>query len=108
MALQISHRTLLMVEAPLPRDEAAPPGRPAARAEILGPRFRLVSAGSTVALQCRVPDLPAPPVSLYWTRDGRGFSARDRTGISIESEKIAGTSTSKAKVNNIDDQALQV
>ena len=29
-----------------------------------------------------------PPVALYWTRDGHVFTAKDRPGISLESEKV--------------------
>ena len=35
-----------------------------------------------------IPHVSQPPVSLYWTRDGRVFTAKDRPGISLESEKV--------------------
>ena len=42
-----------------------------------------------------------PPHSLYWTRDGRVFTAKDRPGISLESEKVVTVSTSKLFISHI-------
>lgn len=42
-----------------------------------------------------------PPHSLYWTRDGRVFTAKDRPGISLESEKVVSVSTSKLFISHV-------
>ena len=88
-------------------------------ARIQGPRTQYVSEGSTVALQCRsvdiqklvkkswvhfpvsIPHVARPPHSLYWTRDGRVFTAKDRPGISLESEKVVSVSTSKLFISHV-------
>lgn len=70
-------------------------------ARIQGPRTQYVSEGSTVALQCSIPHVARPPHSLYWTRDGRVFTAKDRPGISLESEKVVSVSTSKLFISHV-------
>ena len=57
--------------------------------------------GSTIALHCSLSHLTAPPSSLYWRRDGRIFTAKDRAGISLESEKVATTSSSNLFISRI-------
>ena len=71
------------------------------KARIEGPRTQYVSQGSTIALHCSISHLTAPPSSLYWTRDGEIFTAKDRTGISLESEKVAKTSHSKLFISRL-------
>ena len=85
----------VMQDSPLTRDWGA------LEARIDGPRTQYVSQGSTIALHCSISHLAAPPSSLYWTRNGRVFTAKDRTGISLESEKVATTSTSKLFISRI-------
>lgn len=71
------------------------------KARIEGPRTQYVSQGSTIALHCSISHLTAPPSSLYWTRNGEIFTAKDRTGISLESEKVAKTSHSKLFISRL-------
>merc|ERR1719249_302469 len=59
---------------------------------ISGPKVQYVSAGSTVGLECRIQGLPSPPLSLYWKRGKRVLTAKERPGISLESEKVPGVS----------------
>jgi len=71
------------------------------QATIQGPKIQYVSEGSTVALQCSIPHVHSPPHSLYWTRDGHVFTAKDRPGISLESEKVVSESTSKLFISHV-------
>ena len=48
-----------------------------------------------------IPHVARPPHSLYWTRDGRVFTAKDRPGISLESEKVVSVSTSKLFISHV-------
>ena len=48
-----------------------------------------------------IPHVSRPPHSLYWTRDGRVFTAKDRPGISLESEKVVSVSTSKLFISHV-------
>ena len=83
------------------QDSPARPDWGLVEARIEGPRTQYVSQGSTIALHCSISHLEAPPSSLYWTRNGRVFTAKDRTGISLESEKVATTSSSKLFISRI-------
>ena len=89
----------LMQDSPAPSQDWG-----AVEARIEGPRTQYVSQGSTIALHCSVSHLtglPGPPPSLYWTRNGRGFTAKDRAGISLESEKVTTTSSSNLFISRI-------
>ena len=48
-----------------------------------------------------IPHVHSPPHSLYWTRDGHVFTAKDRPGISLESEKVVSESTSKLFISHV-------
>ena len=101
---KISHSVGLEVEDPglrIMQDSPARHDWGLVEARIDGPRTQYVSQGSTIALHCSISHLEAPPSSLYWTRNGRVFTAKDRTGISLESEKVATTSTSKLFISRI-------
>ena len=100
---KISHSVGLEVEDPGLRIMQDSPARDWGRLEarIDGPRTQYVSQGSTIALHCSISHLEAPPSSLYWTRNGRVFTAKDRAGISLESEKVATTSSSKLFISRI-------
>ena len=102
---EISHSVGLEVEDPglrLMQDSpATSQDWGAVEARIEGPRTQYVSQGSTIALHCSVSHLEAPPPSLYWTRNGRLFTAKDRAGISLESEKVATTSSSNLFISRI-------
>ena len=41
------------------------------------------------------------PSSLYWTREGRVFTARERPGTSLESEKVVDTSSTKLFISHV-------
>merc|ERR1719361_1049730 len=68
---------------------------------ISGPKVQYVSAGSTVGLECRIQGLPSPPLSLYWKRGNRVLTAKERPGISLESEKIPGVSTARLFLSHV-------
>merc|ERR1719412_2713757 len=77
------------------------PAASSLQARIQGPRTQYVSEGSTVALHCSIPHVSQPPVALYWTRDGHVFTAKDRPGISLESEKVVSVSSSKLFISHV-------
>jgi len=68
---------------------------------ISGPKVQYVSAGSTVGLECRIQGLPSPPLSLYWKRGNRVLTAKERPGISLESEKVPGVSTARLFLSHV-------
>merc|ERR1719229_1747965 len=68
---------------------------------ISGPKVQYVSAGSTVGLECRIQGLPSPPLSLYWKRDSKVLTAKERPGISLESEKVPGVSTARLFLSHV-------
>jgi len=68
---------------------------------ISGPKVQYVSAGSTVGLECRIQGLPSPPLSLYWKRGNRVLTAKQRPGISLESEKVPGVSTARLFLSHV-------
>merc|ERR1711892_837680 len=77
---------------------------PPAVAVISGPATHHVSHGSTVGLECRISHLTIPPTSLYWKKEGKVFHARDRPGISLESEKVPGVSTTRLFISHVTSQ----
>ena len=64
-------------------------------AEIYGPPVQYFSSGSTLGLECKISHVTSAPLSLYWNKDGRTLNAKKRSGVSIESEKISGQSTTR-------------
>jgi len=66
-----------------------------------GDEVQYVSAGSTVGLECRIQGLPSPPLSLYWKRDSKVLTAKERPGISLESEKVPGVSTARLFLSHV-------
>lgn len=68
---------------------------------ISGPKVQYVSARSTVGLECRIQGLPSPPLSLYWKRGNRVLTAKERPGISLETEKVPGVSTAKLFLSHV-------
>merc|ERR1740137_447933 len=79
-----------------------PPAGP--QAVISGPSIHYVSSGSTVGLECKISQLTIPPLSLYWKKEGKVFHARDRPGISLESEKVPGVSTTRLFISHVTTQ----
>ena len=77
---------------------------PPAVAVISGPSTHHVSYGSTVGLECRISHLTIPPTALYWKKEGKLFHARDRPGISLESEKVPGVSTTRLFISHVTSQ----
>ena len=90
-------------EATLSEEDALSPG-PSAMAVISGPATHHVSSGSTIGLECRISHLSTPPTSLYWKKEGKVFTARDRPGISLESEKVPGVSTTRLFISHVTTQ----
>jgi len=74
------------------------------QAIISGPPTHYVSSGSTIGLECRISNLTTPPLSLYWNKEGKVFHARDRPGISLESEKVPGVSTTRLFISHVTTQ----
>jgi len=71
---------------------------------ISGPEIQYVSSGSTVGLECRITGLTSPPLSLYWKRGSRVLTAKERPGISLESEKVPGISTARLFLSHVTPQ----
>jgi len=71
---------------------------------ISGPKIQYVSSGSTVGLECRITGLTSPPQSLYWKRGSRVLTAKERPGISLESEKVPGISTARLFLSHVTTQ----
>ena len=64
-------------------------------ASISGGPVQHVSVGSTVGLECTVSHLSSAPSTLHWTKEGQILTAKDRSGVSIEAEKLPGVSTTR-------------
>jgi len=74
---------------------------PAPMAFISGPKLQYVALGSTVGLECKISGLTTPPLSLYWKRGSRVLTAKERPGISLESEKVPGVSTARLFLSHV-------
>lgn len=59
---------------------------------ITGGPVQYVSEGSGVGLECRVSGLTKPPRVLHWERRGKILTAKERPGLSLETERLAGIS----------------
>jgi len=62
---------------------------------ILGGNIHYVSQGGEVSLECEVSNLARPPHALNWQRGGQPVSAKERPGLSLETERLAGTSRAR-------------
>jgi len=68
---------------------------------ISGAPVQYVSRGSTVGLECTISQMAQPPLSLYWKLDGAVVTAKDRPGISLESERVPGVSRARIFISNV-------
>jgi len=59
---------------------------------IPGGSIQYVTSGRGVVLECLVSGLSSPPLSLYWEMGNKVVTAKERPGVSLESEKVAGVS----------------
>merc|ERR1711970_1682117 len=59
---------------------------------IPGGSIQYVTSGDGVMLECLLSGINSPPSSLYWEKGGKVVSARERLGLSMETEKVAGVS----------------
>jgi len=59
---------------------------------IPGGSIQYVTSGDGVMLECLLSGLNSPPSSLYWEKGGKVVTARERLGLSMETEKVAGVS----------------
>jgi len=59
---------------------------------IPGGPVQFVTTGSAIELECLVSGLTTPPIALYWEKYNKVLSAKDRPGVSLETEKVAGVS----------------
>merc|ERR1719233_970718 len=112
---KIKHVVELLVEDPsdrvmqdspykvtnLTQDDEELPGPDQVMAVISGPDTHHVSLGSTVGLECRISHLSSPPTALYWKKEGKVFTARDRPGISLEVEKVPSVSTTRLFISHV-------
>merc|ERR1719320_2104205 len=73
-------------------------------AVISGPATHHVSHGSIVGLECMISHLASPPTALYWKKEGKVFTARDRPGISLEVEKVPSVSTTRLFISHVTTQ----
>jgi len=62
---------------------------------IQGGPVHYVAQGGEVSLECQVSQLLQPPRTLHWQRSGRPLTARQRPGLSLETERLAGVSRVK-------------
>ena len=51
-----------------------------------------MTSGSGVVLECLVSGLSSPPLSLYWEKGNKVITAKERPGVSLETEKLVGVS----------------
>merc|ERR1711887_174176 len=59
---------------------------------IPGGSIQFIPSGHGIELECLVSGLATPPLSLYWEKGNKVVSARERPGVSLETEKVAGVS----------------
>ena len=62
------------------------------RMVISGESIQYISVGKEVSLECLVSGLSNPPLSLYWEKGNKVVTAKERPGVVLEIEKMAGTS----------------
>merc|ERR1712080_321182 len=98
--VHLTVRERVMQDSPYSREEGRE-GDSLPLAVITGPKVQYVSLGSTVGVECRISGLSSPPQSLYWKRGDRVLTAKERPGISIESEKVPGTSVARLYLSAI-------
>jgi len=100
---KISHTVYLTVEESLYGTQSDShlffnPSTPQSR--VSGAPSLYATSGDNVQLECSITGLKSPPLSLYWTKNGTVINARVRTGISLEVEKLPGTSRSTLYLSN--------
>ena len=61
---------------------------------IPGGSIQYVSSGEGVMLECLISGLTSPPMSIYWEKGSKVMTVKERSGVSIETEKMAGVSRS--------------
>ena len=59
---------------------------------IPGGSIQFIPSGHGIELECLVSGLSTPPLSLYWEKGHKVVSAKERPGVSLEAEKVAGVS----------------
>ena len=59
---------------------------------IPGGSIQYATSGDGVGLECLVSGLRNPPLSLYWEKGNKVVTAKERPGVSLETEKLAGVS----------------
>jgi len=59
---------------------------------IPGGSIQFIPSGHGIELECLVSGLATPPLSLYWEKGHKVVSAKERPGVSLETEKVAGVS----------------
>jgi len=68
---------------------------------VVGSPSMFAVSGDNVQLECRISGLETPPSSLYWTKNGTVINARVRSGVSLEVERLVGTSKSNLFLLNV-------
>eukprot|EP00091_Calanus_sinicus_P020898 TRINITY_DN5974_c0_g1_i8.p1 TRINITY_DN5974_c0_g1~~TRINITY_DN5974_c0_g1_i8.p1 ORF type:complete len:374 (-),score=116.29 TRINITY_DN5974_c0_g1_i8:26-1147(-) len=61
---------------------------------IPGGSIQYVSSGEGVMLECLISGLASPPMSIYWEKGSKVMTVKERSGVSMETEKMAGVSRS--------------
>jgi len=59
---------------------------------IPGGSIQYMTSGGGVVLECLVSGLNSPPLSLYWEKGNKVITAKERPGVSLETEKLVGVS----------------
>jgi hypothetical protein len=61
---------------------------------IPGGSIQYVTSGEGVMLECLISGLTSPPMSIYWEKGSKVITVKERSGVSIETEKMAEVSRS--------------
>ena len=96
LIIDLAVKEPFLADSPHSKHQTVPP-----KAVISGPPILHVSEGSTAGLECLVSPIHIPPTSLYWRKEGKVLSARNRPGISLEVEKVPGVSTTRLLISKV-------
>eukprot|EP00092_Neocalanus_flemingeri_P084683 GFUD01106420.1.p1 GENE.GFUD01106420.1~~GFUD01106420.1.p1 ORF type:complete len:381 (+),score=137.72 GFUD01106420.1:161-1303(+) len=81
---------------------AEPESQPAIEMTIPGGSIQYVTSGGGIVLECLVSGLSSPPLSLYWEKGNKVVTAKERPGVSLETEKVAGVSRISLYIGSVE------
>eukprot|EP00092_Neocalanus_flemingeri_P036861 GFUD01040122.1.p1 GENE.GFUD01040122.1~~GFUD01040122.1.p1 ORF type:complete len:381 (-),score=139.23 GFUD01040122.1:297-1439(-) len=79
-----------------------PDSQPAIEMTIPGGSIQFVTSGGGIMLECLVSGLSSPPLSLYWEKGNKVVTAKERPGVSLETEKVAGVSRISLYIGSVE------